>query len=808
MKIHSLLLILASMCQMLSAQTPDIERLLEKADKAYGKEKIDLLADLCKNYYSVDPHRGIRYGEQAIRIADSLKIPSSKSKVFNNIGVNYWALSDWKTAREFFINARKNAVIFRDSLQIAISYNRMGLLYESLGIFDSSLYVFNQELAIYKRIKNDERTCTALENIGTIHLNRGEYGTATAYLLEALTIAEKRQDLNKLAYLYMKLGKVYAETKDFTEAEKWLNKGIDLSVAGKDLMKAAIGYNALGIVYKNEGKYEKALAEFDTALQTLKNLNNKSLTMAIFANTGNVYNQKKDYRKAILFHRQSLDLALQLKSPMAIARQKFDLGRDYYSLGDYRRARTLYEESLPALSANKNLSDLLSVYQGLINVNNSLKDYQQSGKYYELYISLKDSLNQKELNKALDSLKIRFHTEQTDLENVTLKKETVLKSKTISLQQTVLIIGALFLVLLIVLVYVIVKNHRKIKKANELLGWKNDEISTKAKELHDTNETLVELIRFKDSLTAFIAHDLKNALNTIVNIDAWSSSERQVELVKNSGKRMLNLVMNMLDISKFESGKMRMDIKEASIGTMIKNACDQMTFLADQKSLRIRVDHSVDYPVKVDPEMMERVLVNLLDNAIRHSAIGEEIEICKEITDSNRLKITVKDHGEGIEAEFLPHVFSKYAVAGTEKLGNGRSFGLGLTFCKLAIESLGGEIGVESKAGRGASFWFTLPLPEQPGYRTVSADDRLYHSTPDLEFQLTGEEVRILKPTCDLLRNLSIHQISDVKDILNAFNPGDSAGLKAWKSLLTKALYECNHVKYDDLVNLEGKNHA
>lgn len=202
------------------------------------------------------------------------------------------------------------------------------------------------------------------------------------------------------------------------------------------------------------------------------------------------------------------------------------------------------------------------------------------------------------------------------------------------------------------------------------------------------------------------------------------------------------------------------------------------------------------------------MVINLLDNAIKHSGAGSIIEIHKEVGPSNRLKLTVRDHGEGITADLLPRVFSKYPSRTADKTRVSHSSGLGLTFCKMAVESHSGEIVVESEAGQGTSVWFTLQLAKYQVQTTVFTDDHPEQVKMEKEFPLTEEEIMLLVPYCGRLRNLSIHQISDVKEILLAIDTNHFAGLNAWKSSLLKALYDCNPVRYNELIKITENSHG
>ena len=795
-------------CLFISAelfgQTPEIDSLQKRVENKNGKEKIIALAELCKSFYSVNPRKGIEYGQEALQLAESLKIPSGRSKVYSNIGVNYWALADYKTARIFYGKALKNALAFKDSVEIAMYYNRMGLIYEALGKFDSALLAFNTCLPKFRRLKNDERTGNSLENIGTIHLNRGEYKSALTFLINAKTIYEKTGNPKKLPYIYLKLGQIYSESKDYPTAEKWFQKGIEGSLAIHDLIRAGTGLNALGIIRHDQGKDEEALTKYEEALEMIKNLNNKNLTMSIYSNIANVYSSKGSLDEALKYQQKALQEAILLKNPIAIARQEFARGRIYFDKKDYPNARMCYEKALPAFIASKDQSDILATYNELIEVNNSLKNFEQSVKYYQLFLQVRDSLNKKELNTTLDSLRVKFNTEQTEHENISLVQKTEIQHKTISLQRTILISAFILIILVTSLVIVIIRSRLKMKAANALLSIKNQEISAKAEELIKTNDKLLELSKFKDTMNSFLVHDLKNPLNTIINIDPKEHSERQVESIRHSGMKMLSIVTNLLDIHRYENNTMKISTDNVSLITIINQAFNDISFLAEQKSIRFRIEFTSDFIVNVDPEIIERVFINLFSNAIKFSSPGSDITVHAEMEDQSRIKIMVKDHGEGIEEKYLDKVFDKFFQVRETQSGSTRSTGIGLTFCKLAVELHTGEIGVVSIVGEGTTFWLTLSLADYQNDIKINPLPFGESSDKFSKLRLSDEEINLLIPHCDLLKKLSIYQITDVKDIINAIDIQESANITAWKSMLLTALSDCNELKYNELININS----
>ena len=200
---------------------------------------------------------------------------------------------------------------------------------------------------------------------------------------------------------------------------------------------------------------------------------------------------------------------------------------------------------------------------------------------------------------------------------------------------------------------------------------------------------LVSLEEFKDKMTGMIVHDMKNPLNSIIAL-----SQERVPAVEQAGKQMLQMVMNILDIQKFEDTEVQLDLGEFIVCDIVDEAIDQVAFLAKQKGQTI--DNKVNdvWKASFDWNIISRVLVNLLTNAIKYSPPSGKIAISAidiEYKSTEFIELQVTDSGEGIPEEHLPHVFDKFYQAKAKSSGSAGSTGLGLTFCKMVVEAHGGQ---------------------------------------------------------------------------------------------------------------------
>lgn len=234
-------------------------------------------------------------------------------------------------------------------------------------------------------------------------------------------------------------------------------------------------------------------------------------------------------------------------------------------------------------------------------------------------------------------------------------------------------------------------------------------INEKNRDLEQAYQKQKELESFKESMVHMVAHDLKNPLVTILSCSATDDGSERMNQINGSGKNMLMLIENMLDIQKLQETTIDLQLKPFHFINIIKQTVDNMSIVAKQK--RIQLNYYIDYNAVVvaDEALIERVIINLLSNAIKFSSPDKAVSIDARIQEG-RLKIGVTDEGEGIPKEKQDKLFEKYYQFEAKSYAGSRSFGLGLAFCKLVLDAHDSPIEVISEVGKGSSFIFYLPL--------------------------------------------------------------------------------------------------
>ena len=239
--------------------------------------------------------------------------------------------------------------------------------------------------------------------------------------------------------------------------------------------------------------------------------------------------------------------------------------------------------------------------------------------------------------------------------------------------------------------------------------------------LRETNHKLLELETLKEDLINMVVHDMKNPVsNTMMGLDMiefehedrLTKQQRQyLQMAKRNQFKLSEMMTNLLEISKIESGKILINRTRFDLLALIHRSIESYaaTLKVEQKTVHVSPESAIRNIVS-DERLIERILSNILSNAIKHSYPKGKIHI-RAIPDEegNGVSISVRDFGEGIPEEFHQQIFEKFCHAGLRELGHRTDTGLGLTFCKMAVEELGGQIQVESEQNKGSCFTFSLP---------------------------------------------------------------------------------------------------
>jgi len=255
---------------------------------------------------------------------------------------------------------------------------------------------------------------------------------------------------------------------------------------------------------------------------------------------------------------------------------------------------------------------------------------------------------------------------------------------------------------------------------NEVVDTKNA-LLAQNRELDFMNRRLRRLSELKELLTGMLVHDLKAPLTAMIGAMQFLTMDPGNTLTEGSkrilsgglaaGKQMQRLTETLLDEQKLKNNQLVFDIEPTNFEEVLSTSLEMMLPLFNMYKVTVDTQIPPDLPLlQADPIILQRIIENLLDNAVKYSPTNETITI--QITQKGSMvEICIADRGDGIPPEQRDSVFDRFTQLEAPKAERIRSgVGLGLTFCKLAVETMGGEIWVGSLNNVGAAFYFTLPI--------------------------------------------------------------------------------------------------
>ncbi|RMH51179.1 MAG: response regulator [Zetaproteobacteria bacterium] len=267
--------------------------------------------------------------------------------------------------------------------------------------------------------------------------------------------------------------------------------------------------------------------------------------------------------------------------------------------------------------------------------------------------------------------------------------------------------------------------EQRVRERTEKLTRANEQLRQHELELELANDELRRANEFKDQFLANTSHELRTPLNAIIGFSELLANPRMGELnakqkkfvqnIHNSGKGLLSVINNLLDLSKIESGMMDLHHESCRPAQLLEDVLEVMRPLADKKSIELRGSCAMEQEQSIftDPGKLRQVLINLVGNAVKFTPDGGRIEVAlRLLRHDGRLLLEgrVSDNGEGISEEDQERIFEPFVQAEAGLTRSHGGTGLGLSLTRKLVEMMGGGIAVESTLGEGSTFTFTVEV--------------------------------------------------------------------------------------------------
>jgi signal transduction histidine kinase len=605
-----------------------------------------------------------------------------------------------------------------DSRGLASAYNDLGNLLSEKGDLAEALKYYLSALKIRQENNLQAEIARSLTNIGLTYRKLGSQKNAIKYFDQALEMISDKQDPIGKAYVFIHQGNTLIDMGNPSKALESFKQAFELRKITNNPITISQTYRSLANAYSDLNSYTQARNYLNKAHDLMDGIGDEIGVADILNELGNLALKENDYDEALLRFQHAALLYgkhFQLDKRGLCLRK---IGEIQTKLGHYTIAleNLKLAHSLGERTENEKLVELTLL--ALHNFHLARGEYREALDYFHQHILMKEMLGSKhhqesiwqasldlELDKKVEEIK--------KIENEVESLRTEAKLKSIELKQQTLMRNFFATVSILVLILALgsVYGYVVIRQKNKWLNEANEKLS-------QSEENLKKMVQTKDKLFSIIAHDLRSPFTALVGLtEVFSHNASQLEtkdisdygsLIHQSSQKLLTLIENLLDWSRSQTGKIKLEPLRISLDKLTNEIINIHSLQANTKSITLKNTIPNDIVVYADYEMLSAVLRNLVSNAIKFTQENGSVEL-KAHRNDNNIIIKIIDNGVGISPENLKKLFKLEESFSTQGTDQESGTGLGLIVCKEFIEKNGGKISVESEVNEGTTFTISLP---------------------------------------------------------------------------------------------------
>lgn len=674
------------------------------------KKLLSTILDMIGRTYdhTVGGDSALNYYLQALAVAKEIGDKKEEFTVMNNLGRFYMHNGKYDEAESYYLQGLEiQKGIGNKKHQAGILFN-LGNNASGANNLEKTIDYYEQALEIMIEIGDRGGEAVVLSLIAYHYNEKGYFPLALENFQKSLSIAEESETVSTIIQSLKGIAKVYESMENYTTALSYYYRilKIEEKSDGRTSYSPEV-LNDIGRNYKLRAHCDTAISYFHKALQ-IQNERNISNAFSL-TNIGSCYEEMNQLDSAIFYLQLGLVESRDYKNVFVQILALINLGKVFKKQGDNRQAQVHFEEAIAIATETGYRKNQMEVARELYQIFKEQNNYQQALYYHEVHQSLEDSLfnvkNTEELVRLETTAEFEKEKQQLAFEQ---ERENAQQQ---SFQLMIMIaLGVAVLLILIIAWYYQLK-----KQANEKLNKLNGEILQQ-------KDQLEELDILKSHFFTNISHEFRTPLTVIngmadqihENPSKWV--DKGIQMIKRNSQNLLNLVNQILDLRKLESGKLSLNLVQANIVQFLRYLTESFHSMAESKKISLSFNSAeeeifMDY----DGEKILRIFTNLLSNAIKFTPEGGNIEvsISRLSTDKERLLIHVKDTGVGIPESQLPYIFDRFYQVDSSSTREGEGTGIGLSLTKELVLLIGGTIEAKSPVNEGTTFLLSLPIRQQ-----------------------------------------------------------------------------------------------
>lgn len=669
----------------------------------------------------------VKYANEAYHLAKKLDFLRGKASASTQLGRWKYAKGRLDEALGHYREAMSLHEKAGDIHGMGVANLNMGGVYVAQTKLGEALECYRKAFTQFEQEGDSLEMAKALGGIGLFYDQTGNYSAALDNYFKALKILESANDAEAVIGTLREIANVYNQLGDFTKSIEFYHKVLDIEEL--DEFGTAATQCNLGIAYSKAGEHKKAMDALNEALAFFKKVNYPYGEAIVLNNIGSAYSRHNDFRAAIQFFRASLQTLGENKNDATLGNLR-DLAHAYVKMGLADSALFFGKQGLVVAREVNAPAKVVEIQQALYEACKLKHDYKNAIYYHEQYMAGKDSLFTEESNAKIRELQIKFETEKKDQQIANLDNENALQES--RFRNRMLMLGGVTVVtvLVIVILFITIRFNKRRQQTERLLL--DEQLRNKKMEA----EKLQELDELKSRFFANIAHEFRTPLTLISgpvenmledNPDKYLKD--QLTLVQNNSSRLLGLVNQLLDLSRLESGAVKLDVQKGDVMAFVKGITFSFQSLADEKEIALACHTSPDsLTMDFDRDKLEKIMSNLLSNAFKFTPDLGTINVTATHTGNNgssSLEIRVSDSGVGIQDDQLHFIFDRFYQADNAQTRAAQGSGIGLALTKELVQLHGGTIRAESIPGKGTTFSVQLPVFDNANVAEFSDDGQL-----------------------------------------------------------------------------------
>ena len=604
--------------------------------------------------------------------------------------------------------------------------DNIGLKYRNNGNYSGALRFHNWALDLSDKINSPNLKSIIYNNIGVVYRRLDDYQTALSYHLKALTLAEKNKNLKSQAVAINSIGNIQMMIGNLDESLDYFKRSLIIEQKQNSLLGIAINLNNIGNVYNEKGNLTQALKYYMLSLDVNKEINSIKGIAISYNDIGNVYSQKGDFNKALKYYLDAFRINHNSEN-------KHGLAYSYLRVGQLYTEMKLYDSAIRYLNPGLELSLQIGAkafikdfYYSLYSISRNKKEYEDAFEFLQLSNTYHDSIVNINVQKDIARLEVKFESERKENrialleQNAEIAELDIKKQKIINLLIFCAFVIALGLVIFL-LYYLASKNHtnKLLIERNEIIEKTKTELDNYSKELLEAKMEADRTNIAKSEFLTNMSHEIRTPLNSVIgfaDLLIKSVTDKKhlnyLHSIQTSGRTLLVLINDILDLSKIEAGKLNVDYDQIDARLIFKDFSRIFLHTLLEKNLKLitLIDKSLSDKIIFNELRLRQILINLVGNAIKFTHKGEinvsVISREKETKGVVDISIEISDTGIGIPDTDLEEIFEPFVQSKNNKTASGT--GLGLTITKQLVEIMNGTINVTSKVGKGTIFYINF----------------------------------------------------------------------------------------------------